>query len=173
MELIALATIIAAFSGVFLSLLSIIYTKKQNERRVEVNLKFDLSLFRVTDDICDIRIELSAFNSGFHSVALISCEFLVNNEVIDFTLCDSYQDPSNENGIILMNPESKDKLPHALKEGEITVTKINAGELAQVLRRRLKGKIQLSGYYETAQNKIYHSKPMEFNIDNWKMCYKK
>jgi len=34
--------------------------------------------------------------------------------------------------------------------------------------KRLKGEVKISGYYETAQNKIYQSKSVEFNIDDWK-----
>lgn len=178
MELITLTTIIAAFSGIFLSVVSILYTKQQNKRRIEVNLKVDLARFKKFDEICDIEIELSAFNSGFRSVAIVNSEFLVNNEVIDFTYSDSYKDPSKENKYILINPVSNDRLPHALKEGELTFTRINAGELAQVLRnkrvnkKRLEGKIQLSGYYETAQNKKIYSKPIEFDIDTWEVCFK-
>lgn len=177
MNFLNITTIIIAFSGVFLSIISILYTKQQNKRRIEVNLKIDFSRFARFEEICDIEIELSAFNSGFRSVAIINYEFLVNGKIIDFTFYDSYKDPSKENGYILINPVSKDVLPHALKEGEITVTKINAGLLAQVLKnkrvnkKRLEGTVELSGYYETAQNKKIYSKPVEFNIEGWEACF--
>jgi hypothetical protein len=178
MDLVTLTTIIAAFSGIFLSVVSILYTKQQNKRRIEVNIKVDLSRFKRFEEICYIEIELSAFNSGFRSVALINYEFLVNGKIIDFTFYDSYKDPSKENGYILISPINNDKLPHALKEGEMTVSRINAAELAQALKnkrvnkKRLNGKIQLSGYFETAQNKKIYSKPIEFNIDTWEECFK-
>ena len=69
----------------------------------------------------------------------------------------------------MISPKSNDILPHSLKEGEITVTSINAAQLAKALKnKRLKGEVKISGYYETAQNKIYQSKSVEFNIDDWK-----
>lgn len=166
-------TPIAAFSGVLLSLVSIIYTKQQNNRRLEVNLKFDLTHFKFTEEPSDILLEFSAFNSGFRSIAIIGYEFLVNNEIIEFVDA-HYPHPSRKDTHILISPTSKELLPHVLKEGEITFTTINAVELARVLKNkrinknRLKGKVNISGYYETADNKIYQSKPIEFNLDEWK-----
>ena len=41
------------------------------------------------DEPCDMVIELSAFNSGYRSVAIIGYKFLVNDEKIEFEFYDS------------------------------------------------------------------------------------
>lgn len=41
------------------------------------------------DEPCDMVIELSAFNSGYRSVAIIGYKFLVNDVKIEFEFYDS------------------------------------------------------------------------------------
>jgi hypothetical protein len=166
-ELISYIPIIIATFALVLSFVNILYTWLVNKRRLEVNLKFNDSTFRFTEELSDIKLELSAFNSGYYTVAIINYEFHVNNRIIEFnTVSDENSDSSPV--YTLIQPEGP-KLPYILKEGEMTVTKIDAMDLAKVLRyEKLKGKVELSGHYETAQHKIYHSKPISFNIDDWK-----
>jgi hypothetical protein len=117
MDIVAYLTPIAASAGVLLSLLSIIYTKQQNARRLDVDLEFNDSKFREFEDPTNIFLELSAFNSGYRSVALIGYEFLVNNEVIIFDINDSYPDPHQKGINFLIRPRSNNILPYSLKEG--------------------------------------------------------
>lgn len=176
MDLLTYATPIAAFSGIILSIISILYTQRQNKRRIEVNLEYNDSKLRTFEDPCEVIIEMSAFNSGFRSVAIVNYELFVNNKIINFTYENSYEDPNRKNVHIIIKLSSNNKLPYALKEGEIIVTRIKAGDLAKVLsskivnRKRLKGEVELSGYFETAENKKYWSKPLKFNIDEWRRC---
>lgn len=176
MDLLTYITPIAAFSGIILSIVSILYTQHQNRRRIEVNLKYDFSNFRTFEDPCDTLIEMSAFNSGFRSVAIIDYELLVNDKIINFTFENSYEDPERKNVHIIIKPNSSDRLPHALKEGEMTFARIKAGDLAKILKnkivnkKRLNGEVKLLVFYETAENKKYWSKPLEFNISEWLMC---
>ena len=174
MDITTYLTPIAAISGVILSLFSILYTKQQNNRRLDVNLKFNAPNFIITEEPSEIFLELSAFNSGFRFVAIIDYEFLVNGEIIEFDINANYPHPIKKNSLILISPTSKDILPHVLKEGEITFTTITAVELARVLKnkrfnkKRLTGKVNISGHYETAHKKIYKSEHIEFNLDEWK-----
>lgn len=162
-------TPIAAFSGVIISLSSILYTKQQNTRRLDVNLKIDDSRFHIYEDPEDLDLELSAFNSGFRSVAVIGYEFYADNKEIVFDINDSYGDHTKKNTTVLIRPKSNDELPYALKEGEITYATIELMQFVHVLKRRkLQGSIEVSGYYETAQNKKYWSKPIEINLDEWR-----
>lgn len=111
---------------------------------------------------------MSAFNSGFRSVAIVGYEFYVDNKKIIFDTYDCYPHPTKKNVMIAMHPKSKDKLPCSIKEGEITYTTISYVDFIPVLKRRkFKGIIEVSGYYKTAQNKIYWSKPIEINLDEW------
>jgi len=127
------------------------YTKQQNKRRLEVNIRLNES----NCDPQDITVGLSAFNSGFRSVAIINYEFLVEDKIIDFDH--------------IFFPEGEFKLPYSIKEGEIALININAANLANWLKNKeYNGIVKLSGYYETAQNKKYSSKSIEFNIKDWK-----
>lgn len=178
MELITYLTPIAAFIGVSLSIISVWYTYHQNKRNLSVNLDYDISIYRINDEPCDIKVKLSAFNSRFRSIAITNYEFLVNDEIINFSFEDFYQ--TQENDFDFICPEGHHKLPHVLKEGHITYATISVGELAQsLLNRRFKGIVTLSGFYETAEKKRFWSKnerkkylsnSLKFNIDEWKSC---
>lgn len=171
---------ITAVIALVLSSISILYTWLQNRRQIKVNLELDFSKFKFCEDPSEIEVKLSAFNSGFRSVALINYEFLVNDQIIDFTFDDAYLNPTNRQDIVLIEPKCSNKFPHVLKEGEITVIEITACELAKVLKNKrlgkgkksekLKGTVKLSGQYKTAQNKIHQSEAIEFDIDDW-LCY--
>jgi hypothetical protein len=124
------------------------------------------------DEPCDMVIELSAFNSGYRSVAIIGYKFLVNDVKIEFEFYDSiFKDSVKKNSYVLVRPNCDNKLPYSLKEGEITVISINAVQFTRLLKRKkFDGDVEISGYFETAQNKIYRSKAIELNLDDWNMC---
>ena len=168
---------ITAVIALVLSSISILYTWLQNRRQIKVNIELDFSKFKFCEDPSEIEVKLSAFNSGLRSVALINYEFLVNDQIIYFTLDDAYLNPTNRNDVLFIQPKSNNRFPHVLKEEEITVIEITACELAKVLKNKrlgkgrksekLKGTVKLSGQYETAKNKIHKSKAIEFDIDEW------
>lgn len=175
MDVFIYLTPIAALSGLILSIISIVYTYYQNQRRIEVDIKFDDSGYYTFEDVGDITIKLLAFNAGFRPVSIINYELLVNNKIVRFTSATSYLD-RKENVNIIVRPDCNNKFPHALNEGEITVARIKVGDLARVLKnviidkKRLKGEVELSGYFETGDNKKYFAKnPIKFNIDDWYM----
>ena len=124
----------------------------------------------MTDEPCDIKIKLLAFNLGFRSIAILEYKFLVNDIIINFSFSDFYQEPGR-NDFKFIRPENKHKLPHVLKEGEITFAEISVGELSKSLKnRKFEGNVNLLGYYVTADKKKYWSKPLKFNVNEWDMC---
>jgi len=158
MDILTYLTPIAAFFGVVLSIISILYTQYQNKRRINANIKLNLSKFRKTKDPRDIYVDLSAFNSGFRSVAIISYEIFVNDKSVDHF--DSFFGP---------NITDTFPLPHVINEGEIAVTRLDSFYLSLLLDIDLKKgfseKIKLSGYFETAENKIYPTNSIEIHPD--------
>lgn len=164
-----LITIMFSTIALIISVSGFIYTLRQNKRRIDVNIKLNLSEFEYADDPNFISINLSAFNSGYRSVALLDYYFFCNGEKIKFSLNrDLIQHPVEENEYDVIEPKSEHKFPHVLKEGEIVVTSIDARDLAISLKRRkFNGKVKISGQFITAHNKKYMSKPLNFNMDNW------
>lgn len=175
MDILSYLTPIAALSGLILSAVSILYTRHQNIRNIDVHLKLNDKNYPIFEDPCDSYVELSAFNSGYRSVTVIGYEFTVDGEIIHFT-CENYYEDPKENTNIIIRPNTHDYLPYHLKEGETTKAFIKVGELALVLsnirinKKKLSGKVKLSGYFETAENKKYWSEPFEFDIEGWLMC---
>lgn len=170
MNLFTYITPFVVFCGLILSIVSILYSRHQNKRRIDVNLELNVDAIRIYDEPCNSKLELSAFNSGFRAVAIINYKLFVNDELIDFNIFDSTFE-SLPNHFDIISPKCEKRLPHVLKEGEMILTTILASDLAKILKRkRLSGEVTLLGYYETAEKKVYRGAPLKFNIDQWDMC---
>lgn len=164
-------TIIFALAALVISSFNVWYTWHQNQRRIDIILRFNNSIFKYSNEFSDIDLDIIAVNSGYHSVALINYEFVVNNHIIEFNKVSSDEaiyDPNYGEVFEYIHPKGT-KLPHVLKEGEICLKKINATELSKVLiHENFEGVVKISVDYLTAQNQTYVSDPFIFDIDKFK-----
>ena len=143
-----LSTVIAIFA-VFISSISILYTWRQNKRRIDVYLTYSWHTGSEEDD--EEILELSAFNDGFHSIALIDYNFIVkihypqdgkyiHFKPINFPEFDEDFDfpefrVKDLKQFNVLNYLGDDKLfPLVLKEGEIIKLKFNFEGIAKMLK---------------------------------------
>lgn len=116
---------------------------------------------KVSGEFYDVYVELSAFNSGYHSVAIVSYDIIVNNKIIEFnkvikkTIDRDYE---------FIHPKGPN-LPRVLKEGELLTKTINAVDLFKLLRdEEFNGEVEISGRFETSQQKIYQTNKLKTDI---------
>ncbi|WP_424355435.1 hypothetical protein [Methanobacterium sp. MBAC-LM] len=155
--------LIISIGGLIISLASILYTWNQNRRRIEVNLW-------TSTENDERMVKLSAFNAGYRSVALLKCELLVNNEIVEIKKWLNYEDGSSR----LIKPKTNLKFPYSLKEGAIGIICLDMLQITSILEYNgYSGIVKLVGYFETAQNKIHESKSIDFDIEKAKEHIKK
>jgi len=151
-----------------ISLASLYYTYHQNKRKLEVEMWID----HENEDI----IKLCAYNSGYRSISLIKCRFLVNNNIIDIRpgMHDVDMSKYGFNGY-LIRPVNIINFPCQLKEGNSEYYALMAEQVATYLTfNGYSGVVKLSGFFKTAQKKTEKSKStIDFDIDNYYSKLKK
>ncbi len=156
--------IIPLISGLALvvSIISILYTYMQNRRKIKVDLWLEnVGYYKI--------LNLCAFNPGYRSVALLNCQFLVNDKIFTFNegliKC---KEPGQEfaTGIKF---RKKIDFPHGLKEGQAVFQSLTAqGVAVNLCNKKFTGKVKISGFFKTAQNKIVKSEStVEFDINKY------
>lgn len=174
-DLVPYIPVIIAVIALVISIINVLYTWKQNKRQITIFFNFNDKKFRYSDEMFAIDLELYAVNSGFHTVTIKNYEFIVNDKIIEFNHLRRIIDSNGKENYEYIGPNSL-RVPHVLKEGELYMATISAVDMAVALKqKKLKGKVKLSGYFETAenkffwsnQNKIFKSKSLKFDIDEW------
>jgi hypothetical protein len=147
--------IISAFA-IILSLISLVYSYRQNKRRIEVDIDVVLTNQHV--------IQLSVFNSGYRSVAVIKSDFCVNGKPLN--LKEGYH---NNNSFWISQTKRID-FPYGLKEGHVLCYTFSARQFAVYLENEgYSGVVKLSGYFKNAQkNRVMSKNCIDFDIEKYK-----
>lgn len=146
-----------------LSIISIFYTWHQNRLKIEVDISID------TQENQPL-IKLCVFNIGYRPVALINCKLLVNNYPINIKEGIHQTDRSKNYGASAYSIKFDQKIdfPHTLKEGEAIFFSLTERQIAAFLYYNdFPSKIKLSGFYKTAQKKIYKTKSIDIDFEKY------
>jgi hypothetical protein len=151
--------------AIIISIASICYTLYQNRRNMNVNLWINNKNVPM--------VTLCAYNSSYRSLAIINFTLCVNNEPITI-IENMYTIPASEKrrGTSFSLKITKNiDLPHILGEGEAVFFLITAQQLTSLLYiKGYKNEVKLSGYFKTAQNKIYNSEStINLDIEEYRM----
>lgn len=155
---------IISAGALLISIISICYTYIQNRRRFEVNLTLE------NDETPSAY--LTAYNSGYRSIAILKGRFLANNELLKIWGTRHTVDGA-ENGLQIPSSyyaavDQNFNSAQAIKEGETAVCLIRTQELATFLHYNgYSGVVKLSGYFETVQRQKKYSNSIDFDIEKY------
>lgn len=142
---------IVALYGAVLSTYTLVVQLRKDMFRIRVKISMGFLTFAL-GSTSDSMIFLSASNPGQKETTLSTQGFLL----------------PDKNQLIFPNPQTNVTFPYRLLPGRNCQIWIEAREIARTLKsRNFSGKVKLIGFYRDQVDKVYKSKPYEFDVDDW------
>lgn len=152
-QLPTIITALIAIYGAILSTYNLVLKRREKSHQVSVNLSS--GFLTCGERLSPYVLFIVASNPGHRTVTLDSVGIrLPDKRQIVFPFSGRFG--------------SDVQFPHDLTEGQSCRAWVDVKELTALLEEGISGRIKLIGFYTDAIGGKYKSKPLKFNIDDWR-----